>query len=66
MLDSWRSLLDATGEEPGGLRVKEIVVAYLALVVPDMTQETMMHIGETAGFEPEWIRRSFAWKQLQQ
>jgi len=66
MFDSWRWLLDATGDEPGGLRVKRIVVAYLALVAPDMTQETMMHIGQTAGFEPEWIRHSFAWKQLQQ
>ena len=44
---------------------KEFLVTYVGLVVPSMTQDTMMHIAETADLEPEWIRQSFAWKQLQ-
>jgi hypothetical protein len=66
MFDEWKPLLGEAGREPSGLQVMQLLVNYLGLVAPNMTRQAMTHLGRTAGLEPAWIRKSFAFQQLQE
>jgi len=66
MLRAWHELLGSVVREPSGLRVMELLLTYLAKAVPTMTQETLMHVGQMAGMDPELVEGSLAWRWLEE
>jgi len=65
MFDEWKPLLDELGGDDDGLQIRQLLVTYLSLVAPDMDGDKMMHLAQTADLTPDWVKESFAWKQLQ-
>ncbi len=66
MLVAWHELLAAVVVEPSGLRLMKLLLTYLAKAVPNMTQETLMQVGQMAGMDPELVEGSLAWRWLQE
>ena len=66
MLGAWHELLAAVLAEPSGLRLMKLLLTYLAKAVPNMTQETLMQVGQMAGMDPELVEGSLAWRWLQE
>jgi len=65
MFDQWKPLLDELGGDDDGLQIRQLLVTYLSLVAPDMDGDKMMHLAQTADLTPDWVKKSFAWQQLQ-
>jgi hypothetical protein len=66
MLVAWHELLAAVIAEPSGLGLMKLLLTYLAKAVPNMTQETLMQVGQMAGMDPELVEGSLAWRWLQE
>jgi len=66
MLRRWHELIRGLMQEPTGLRLIELLLTYLVKAVPEMTQETLVEVGEMAGLDPEIVPNSLAWKWLQE
>jgi len=41
------------------------LATYLSLVAPDMDGDKMMHLAQAADLTPDWVKKSFAWQQLE-
>ena len=66
LLEAWHKLLGTVMEEPSGLRMMKLLLTYLAKAVPNMTQETLMRVGQMAGMDPELVEGSLAWRWLEE
>ena len=66
VLHEWHALIARIIREPSGWRLIELLLAYMAKAVPDMTQDTLQEFGQMAGLDPEIVEGSLAWKCIQE